>query len=469
MKRFAKPLFICISFSVFIMGIIFLSSGIVPDFIQQASLSQLQIWDLSLILICVISFFFHLLYNYYVPKKTSHLYFGLLSGSIAISLLFHGSCLIQLIFPNLALDWFYRIFLLSYALRIVSLLLYLESIFAKEVLHMVFRFLLILTLTLVIVVFLSPLYLLQYLLTTFCIISLFSALFSLYVSAKGYYVDYIGAPYYVIAFLLLTLGSYSDLLYHLSLTQLPSMLFISQILFVILQTFLQAKQHYRAIRNTRALTEKINTTLAETQDNRSTFISSHIKPAFLSETLLVISNTCETDPAHADTLILALATYLRQMLDFDGKNKVYSLTKELELIDAYKTIVAEHNPELSMEYQIADDIPDIDLPPLSIHALLDNAVFHAFPDKKEGQRIVLSITRGPSSLTVAVSDNGIGMSEQDISYAFDFPNRNLNVGLYDINLAIQTMYKTSLSILSRLESGTVISFTLPLRKEVSYE
>ena len=122
-----------------------------------------------------------------------------------------------------------------------------------------------------------------------------------------------------------------------------------------------------------------------------------------------------------------------------------------------------------MEYQIADDIPDIDLPPLSIHALLDNAVFHAFPDKKEGQRIVLSITRGPSSLTVAVFDNGIGMSEQDISYAFDFPNRNLNVGLYDINLAIQTMYKTSLSILSRLESGTVISFTLPLRKEVSYE
>lgn len=87
---------------------------------------------------------------------------------------------------------------------------------------------------------------------------------------------------------------------------------------------------------------------------------------------------------------------------------------------------------------------EIELPPLTIQPLVENAVQHGVLNKLNGGTICIRITEQQSFKKVAIIDNGVGISEEQLNHIFDETNKNKSgVGLINTNRRLKRIYPTS--------------------------
>lgn len=105
-----------------------------------------------------------------------------------------------------------------------------------------------------------------------------------------------------------------------------------------------------------------------------------------------------------------------------------------------------------------------------LQPIVENAISHGLEsyDENEG-KILLLIFKEDDCLCIEVSDNGIGMTKEQLcSLQEKIMKKNLSltqsIGLYNINQRIRLCYgeNYSLHISSQLGKGTTVRLTLPL-------
>jgi Predicted signal transduction protein with a C-terminal ATPase domain len=99
--------------------------------------------------------------------------------------------------------------------------------------------------------------------------------------------------------------------------------------------------------------------------------------------------------------------------------------------------------------------------------LVENAIYHGIKNKRGGGHIEVTGHKNPEgTMTFAVTDNGIGMTDEKLEKVL-FRLRgtaltdNTGFGLYNVNRRIRLYYNRELHIDSEYGKGTSISFTLP--------
>lgn len=190
------------------------------------------------------------------------------------------------------------------------------------------------------------------------------------------------------------------------------------------------------------------------------FLHAQIKPHFLYNALNTIAALCEIDSPKAGDLILSLAKYLRGTLDFANLSSLVSLGKELALVKAYLNIEQARFPDLSVEWNIDENI-HAEMPPMVLQTLVENAVKHGIM-KQEGQGTVrISITRHPDGLLFTVADDGPGLSQQELEKILEAPTAETGIGLYNTHTRLTRLYGHGLSLSAGLGKGTEISFMIP--------
>lgn len=274
---------------------------------------------------------------------------------------------------------------------------------------------------------------------------------------------------FFICIFLYYIGTIMDSLYLLGKQQIPHVLLICCGILVLFEVFFVSFKYHSATYRVSKLSPLVKANLDKMQSNKSTYISTHIKPLYLYETLDSIDSYIGNDIDKVDKLVQAFSKYLRQALDFSIDPNNYSLKKELENCKAFAIILKQQHPRLHINIDYDKSLPDTSVPQLTILSLIDNATNYAFEETIQ-PTIDVKAVKDNDTIIVSVSDNGIGMRPEIIQHSLDMPQNDMSIGLYYINQQLISCCNTSLKIESSHSHGTTISFALHImeREEEEY-
>ncbi|OPH56001.1 hypothetical protein BC351_29350 [Paenibacillus ferrarius] len=191
------------------------------------------------------------------------------------------------------------------------------------------------------------------------------------------------------------------------------------------------------------------------------FLQAQIKPHFLFNTLNTVISVSHTDVSKAQDLLVELSLYLRSSFDFQNREQLVSIHKELELIESYLFIEkARFGEQLQVIYDVDEDIR-CRIPPLIIQPIVENAIRHGVMKRPEGGVVRISVKADQDCLVVVVSDNGPGISDETKASLSKERTGTRGVGLANIEGRLRTLYGTGLKIDSESGQGTKVMIRIP--------
>lgn len=184
-----------------------------------------------------------------------------------------------------------------------------------------------------------------------------------------------------------------------------------------------------------------------------------LNPHFLFNCLQTISSLSQTDPKMAGLMIKRLGDILRVALRHQTRAES-TLESELAMADAYLAIEQiRFEDRLSVSRDIEAGTENALVPTFLLQPLLENAIKHGLRTEKKAGLIRIKSSRDSSQLVLAVSDNGVGISNGRIS------EMEMGVGLTSTCGRLERMYgeRHSFSIQPLAEGGTEVRIRLPFQ------
>ncbi|MDF2804447.1 MAG: signal transduction histidine kinase, LytS, partial [Anaerocolumna sp.] len=160
--------------------------------------------------------------------------------------------------------------------------------------------------------------------------------------------------------------------------------------------------------------------------------------------------------------------YLRHSFDFKRMDGMSTLTKELELLDAYLYIEkTRFGDRLQVEYDI-DEALDFPMPPLILQPLIENAVRHGLMARITGGTVSVSIKQQGGEAVFTITDNGVGLDANKLKGLLENNTEERGIGVWNINQRLKMIYNKELTINSDKVHGTQVTFELPVKNNKSY-
>lgn len=200
-------------------------------------------------------------------------------------------------------------------------------------------------------------------------------------------------------------------------------------------------------------------------------LASQINPHFLYNTLETIRmQALSCGNRNVATSIKLLGKSMRYVLDNTGTSFT-TLTKELEYIKTYLSIQQlRFGDRVNYTLQVEQDL-DTDsckILPLLLQPVVENAILHGLEQKTEDGMITIEITSAESTLSIAIKDNGQGMTKEELLALRDkiknHPSSDTHsIGLYNINQRISLFYGDGyyMDIDSAVGAGTTVRLKIP--------
>ncbi len=131
-------------------------------------------------------------------------------------------------------------------------------------------------------------------------------------------------------------------------------------------------------------------------------LRARIRPHFLFNSMNTIASLIATKPQAAETAIENLCDLFRANLAEQNMN---SLQAEIELTKSYMAIESLRlGDRLQIEWQIDQNLLDIEVPSLCIQPLAENAVYHGIEPIAKGGKILISALQIDNRLKLSVSN-----------------------------------------------------------------
>ena len=183
-------------------------------------------------------------------------------------------------------------------------------------------------------------------------------------------------------------------------------------------------------------------------------LESRIQPHFLFNTLNSISALIAEDPLRAEETVGRLAALLRASLDTSNQPLI-SLSQELALVESYVDIQkVRFGDKLRGSVQVVTELQDAKVPPMSIQALVDNAVKHG----------ITPLNGGGEFMVTAVAENGrLHIEVQDSGRGFDLTAVRPGHGLDNLVERLDALFGSKAHLKAfRREGRSIVEMVLPL-------
>ena len=139
-------------------------------------------------------------------------------------------------------------------------------------------------------------------------------------------------------------------------------------------------------------------------------LESRIHPHFLFNTLNSISSLIPVNPTRAEQIVGRLAILLRASLD-NSNQPLIPLQQEIEMVESYLDIErVRFGEKLRGSTEVSDDLRRAKVPPMSVQALVENAVKHGIAPLSGGGEIRVAASVEDGSLRIEVTDTGPGFN-----------------------------------------------------------
>lgn len=198
------------------------------------------------------------------------------------------------------------------------------------------------------------------------------------------------------------------------------------------------------------------------------YLHTRIKPHFLFNTLNSIASLSEEDPVVMRMLLNRLGAFLYKSFREDNLEPLIPIHQELSLVETYLDIEKiRFGHRLRTQVVVDEEASHALIPPLSVQSLAENAVRHGLTARKQGGMLQVSVTAEEGKCRISVQDDGVGTAKAAAAWHKHGSNRGGS--LSNIDRRLKQIYGTGLTIHSDPESGTRISFTIPLAGGYDHE
>jgi sensor histidine kinase YesM len=148
---------------------------------------------------------------------------------------------------------------------------------------------------------------------------------------------------------------------------------------------------------------------------RLSSLESRIHPHFLFNTLNSIAALIPSDPARAEQTVGNLASLLRFSLNANQTGLV-PLAQELKIVRDYLEIEkTRFGARLCYEIDVPESFDEVNVPPLALQSLAENAVKHVVSRRPQGATIQIIASRDANRICLKVLDDGPGFSLDTIT------------------------------------------------------
>jgi two-component system, LytTR family, sensor kinase len=139
-------------------------------------------------------------------------------------------------------------------------------------------------------------------------------------------------------------------------------------------------------------------------------LTNQLNPHFLFNSLNTISALMATDTQKADSILHSFSDILRASLDI--KTPLIPLVQEIETCKKYLSLEqARFGDKITVDWQITASLDAINIPPLLLQPIFENAIKHNKGFKLE---IKVEITPSPRGCEINIRDNGKGFSQKEL-------------------------------------------------------
>lgn len=213
----------------------------------------------------------------------------------------------------------------------------------------------------------------------------------------------------------------------------------------------------------------------EQQKMEMKMLASQINPHFLYNTLESIRMQALTsgnrDVANS---IKLLGKSMRYVLENTGTGFI-TLKKELDYIETYIAIQKmRFGNRVNFEVEVGDELvlEENLILPFLIQPVIENAIVHGLEGITENGHICLKLESSEEYLQITITDNGMGMDEEELQRLRDNIKKNTlnastSIGLGNIDRRIKLCYgkEYGLTIHSNKLEGTYLTMKLPMKCE----
>jgi two-component sensor histidine kinase len=188
-------------------------------------------------------------------------------------------------------------------------------------------------------------------------------------------------------------------------------------------------------------------------------LQGQIEPHFLFNTLAGVLSLIDHDPAKAKQMLGDFTEYLRASLGA-MRSELSPLAQELELAENYLRLLgARMDERLHWQIDADDDARRVNIPPLLLQPLVENAIHHGLEPKVEGGRVHVSAHLQGRALVLQVQDDGRGPE----AAARPGARKGNGVALKNIRERLLSHYGHNASLeVSAAHPGTLAVLRLPL-------
>lgn len=198
-------------------------------------------------------------------------------------------------------------------------------------------------------------------------------------------------------------------------------------------------------------------------------LQAQINPHFFFNTINTISALMWFDVDKARQALLELSNFFRTSLK-GGQEKEISLEQEKSHVDSFMSIENLRFPDrYQLSYHIAMPMT-VKLPPFCLQVMVENAIKHAFKERKKDNRIKIEITplADEELYVIRVSDNGSGIEKavlERLGREIITESSGTGSALVNLNLRLTGLYGSQSQLrFTTSEQGTTVETRIPFKE-----
>jgi two-component system, LytTR family, sensor kinase len=190
------------------------------------------------------------------------------------------------------------------------------------------------------------------------------------------------------------------------------------------------------------------------KENQYQNLKMQLNPHFLFNSLNSIRTLVDMDPDLAKEAIGKLSSLLRSSLHM-SKEKTVSLQQELETVRDYLAIEKiRFDDRLKVSFEIAPNTLALQVPPMMLQTLIENAVKHGISRSKQGGLIQLKTAMQADFLQIEITNTG--------RFSPNLPSEGLGVENTKQRLAILYEDAAHFSIQNLADDQVITQLNLPI-------
>lgn len=207
------------------------------------------------------------------------------------------------------------------------------------------------------------------------------------------------------------------------------------------------------------------------RDSEIKALQAQINPHFLYNTLESVNSLAKIYGVHdISNIVLSLSELLR--VSIGTGTEVLTIRDEIAHLKSYLCIQSiRYKDKFNTEFDIDESVLEFKIIKLILQPLVENSIFHGIGQLKGTGTITVSIKNEGDFIIFLISDNGIGMTEEQLKSLFDsiaakegeIKESRGGYGVKNVNDRLKLFYgdEFGLKYESVLGEGTKVSFCLP--------